>query len=791
MANKIVINIAGQDDVSAKLATIRKEFDSLSSSSGWKSVLQGVGMGIGLAAFRALETGIQNVANAIPDMISKGLAFMDLVDELGDSTGASATETSRLIGTYQILGISTDNLATRMGQLSRVVYNNEKVVNSFGITTRDAGGALLNQVAIAESVRQSLSGMADGTEKAAAMVRLFGRAGLDMADYLQLTDAQVKLINDDLQKMGIILSDEASAGAEAAHRELNRFGVVIQGLANQITVAVLPALTAAVNGLANWVRDNGTIIANFAAQVANFVLGMLASITGATAGTVTFSAALGAAAGTAYKTSGRVAELRQQIATLEGKQKTGVASSGGLSNAHAKLTEQLQKEIETLKALDAAQEKAFTRQRQATADAFAMLLGTMDAEDRASEIAKRRLELTEAISEASAGPTGSEQAAAAWDLAEAYQAVADAQGAEVQDPEAVASAQFRLSQIMLRSTEEQTVAAERLMEAKQALADLEAGLVRDTARTQIENVAKMTDDIYAKYEDTDDKKKALADAEATRSRILANIAVARQNGDMEQVRLLTLELEAAKDVITRAHEEIRSAAEITAHQARLARIQAEKTGAVGASADTTAAMLADLKKQLAAELVAEEARINKAKAEEARNAIMRKIFGDTYGTPKGGLVDLLSGAAIAGQKFGEQLKVAFDGALTTAKDLATAIGDIRRGIQDITNLVNGNAWRDLTNTQLPPGWHFGAQPPPVVVPGGASGGWVGMGGPQLMMVGERGPEYLVPNNRLGAMSGLTLAPGAIVVNGSGDPEAVARSVMLALKRETQRQGMSF
>ena len=38
---------------------------------------------------------------------------------------------------------------------------------------------------------------------------------------------------------------------------------------------------------------------------------------------------------------------------------------------------------------------------------------------------------------------------------------------------------------------------------------------------------------------------------------------------------------------------------------------------------------------------------------------------------------------------------------------------------------------------------------------------------------------------------LTLAPGAIVVNGAGDPEAVARSVMLALKRETLRQGMSF
>lgn len=35
------------------------------------------------------------------------------------------------------------------------------------------------------------------------------------------------------------------------------------------------------------------------------------------------------------------------------------------------------------------------------------------------------------------------------------------------------------------------------------------------------------------------------------------------------------------------------------------------------------------------------------------------------------------------------------------------------------------------------------------VPGGASGGYVGLHGPELMIVGEKGPEYIVPNHRLG------------------------------------------
>jgi hypothetical protein len=76
----------------------------------------------------------------------------------------------------------------------------------------------------------------------------------------------------------------------------------------------------------------------------------------------------------------------------------------------------------------------------------------------------------------------------------------------------------------------------------------------------------------------------------------------------------------------------------------------------------------------------------------------------------------------------------------------------------------------------------------------ASGGPV-FGG-RRYLVGERGPELFTPGSSgsvtpNGGFGGLTLTAGAIVVNGSGDPEAVARSVLLALKRETQRQGMSF
>lgn len=136
------------------------------------------------------------------------------------------------------------------------------------------------------------------------------------------------------------------------------------------------------------------------------------------------------------------------------------------------------------------------------------------------------------------------------------------------------------------------------------------------------------------------------------------------------------------------------------------------------------------------------------------------------------------------QSVAEGISKAFETATGWVRDFFAGLEAVGRWLDQNANVVaflEGHHGAQTLNTVL------GGT---IDVPGKASGGWVGMSGPEIIRVGERGPEFITPNNRLGGAS-LTLAPGAIVVNGSGDPEAVARSVMLALKRETSRQGMSL
>lgn len=80
------------------------------------------------------------------------------------------------------------------------------------------------------------------------------------------------------------------------------------------------------------------------------------------------------------------------------------------------------------------------------------------------------------------------------------------------------------------------------------------------------------------------------------------------------------------------------------------------------------------------------------------------------------------------------------------------------------------------------------------VPGRAAGGPVLAGRPYV--VGERGPELFLPGSSGtivpgGAGASVTFAPGAVVVNGVQDPAALARDLVLHVKRELTRQGVTF
>ncbi|MEI8084391.1 MAG: hypothetical protein WCI74_21330, partial [Actinomycetes bacterium] len=68
----------------------------------------------------------------------------------------------------------------------------------------------------------------------------------------------------------------------------------------------------------------------------------------------------------------------------------------------------------------------------------------------------------------------------------------------------------------------------------------------------------------------------------------------------------------------------------------------------------------------------------------------------------------------------------------------------------------------------------------------AAGGWVGLNGPEVSLLGERGPEWVVPNHQLGTAAGGS-AGSPVQINVQVDGKTIARIVDRNLYYRAQRK----
>jgi hypothetical protein len=117
------------------------------------------------------------------------------------------------------------------------------------------------------------------------------------------------------------------------------------------------------------------------------------------------------------------------------------------------------------------------------------------------------------------------------------------------------------------------------------------------------------------------------------------------------------------------------------------------------------------------------------------------------------------------------------------------VGNIIGAIGNLIDSVKkALAWLDQLKGQS----EFYHPKAPGNVPGHAAGGWVGLHGPEMAIVGERGPEYIVPNNALarshGNMSSGVFHSHDIIMDGKKVADAVGRRQFYGQRRTAASSG---
>ncbi len=213
------------------------------------------------------------------------------VNDLEDKTNMTGEAASKLLAVGQFVGLSTEEMAGAMTKMSKATLTaaesieianasgtaSTDVFTKFGIQILDSNGKLLSSEQIFDNVNAKHREMANGLEKTAMEMEIFGRSGAKLNDLLNLSEKQMQDVKDTAEKTGLVMSHNTTQAFEDATFEVNKSKMALQGLAVSIGAEMLPQVKSASQFLSDLAVDFASLDQNERKNIAT-VLEVAAAI---------------------------------------------------------------------------------------------------------------------------------------------------------------------------------------------------------------------------------------------------------------------------------------------------------------------------------------------------------------------------------------------------------------------------------------------------------------------------------------------------------------------------------
>ncbi len=241
----------------------------------------------------------------------------DEIRDLGQRSGLTATEVSRLKYVAEQSGTSVESLADAARYLNRTAYEartgSKEAAAGFkdlGVKVTDASGKLkpANQLFL-ETV-DALSQVQEEQRRASLSAQLLGRGSGDMAEFLKLGRDQIVAMSEEADRLSATLDPLAADAADLFGDRVSSAKSAAGGLAQTVSSALLPRLSDLVGGLTDVVAKTTEFVKK------NPELVQTATDVGAAA--VGVGAALGVVSNLATITSGIIDTLKDGKAAITG-----------------------------------------------------------------------------------------------------------------------------------------------------------------------------------------------------------------------------------------------------------------------------------------------------------------------------------------------------------------------------------------------------------------------------------------------------------------------------------------
>jgi hypothetical protein len=199
-----------------------------------KKALELLGVGVTVGAFAELVKGSIDAADNLRDMSQKTGVAVETLNGLGFAAGQAG-------GDLESVGAAAGKVNKSIAEAAGGNKDMSEAYSKLGISVRDASGNLKTADVVIAEVADKFKGWADGPEKSAIALRIFGKAGADMIPLLNDGgDALRENIAYAKQYSGV--TQELADASDNFNDTMGKLTVQQKGFYNSIASAVLPVL---------------------------------------------------------------------------------------------------------------------------------------------------------------------------------------------------------------------------------------------------------------------------------------------------------------------------------------------------------------------------------------------------------------------------------------------------------------------------------------------------------------------------------------------------------------------
>ena len=226
------------------------------NTAEFQSGLKGAMAGLERVKNAALVVGTAIVAagTAMAYMTKKSIDNMDNLAKQAQMAGVTTESLSALAYAADLAGVSQDGLVTSMARLSKgmsdAAIGTGEAIKGFNALNIDYKNLESTDEALLQ-ISEKFSQLADGTNKTAIAISLFGRSGAQLIPFLNGGRDGVEKLRIEAEKLGLVIGGDTSKSAEVFNDSLTQLGSIFTGLTNQIATAALPMLNSITQALFN------------------------------------------------------------------------------------------------------------------------------------------------------------------------------------------------------------------------------------------------------------------------------------------------------------------------------------------------------------------------------------------------------------------------------------------------------------------------------------------------------------------------------------------------------------